>query len=207
MSEDQPNTSEDYSKIFEELSALSEGLLILSNFQKIFGRPKRKRRHYILFQKINHKSLFFSCSLKENNKEIQFFKDYKLNLSYRLVHFFLHAFSYSKFARLLFPKNTTETWGNEWEYCAVRLSEEYSPDHFVVFVLSFHYEKLFYGEHQLFRDFNNLMNGHCDTVILKHQLFSHVDQVSLINKGLYPMIMIYWTNYSARYRGHFGGAV
>ena len=64
-----------------------------------------------------------------------------------------------------------------------QLSEEYSPNHFVVFVLSFQYEKLFYQEHQLFRDFNNLMNGHCDAVILKHQLFSHVDQENLIKKG------------------------
>ena len=57
ISEDQLNTSEDYSKFFEEFSALSEGLLILSNLSEDIW-PTIKDDITFRFKEVNPKFCF-----------------------------------------------------------------------------------------------------------------------------------------------------
>ena len=75
---------------------------------------------------------------------------------------------YYKLHGYFFERTPPKLEETEGEYYAVRFSEEYSRNPFVVCCIKFSLQDNFFTKDQLFQDFNNLMNGHCDTVVLKH---------------------------------------
>ena len=107
ISEDQLNTSEDYSKFLEEFSALSEGLLILSNLSEDIW-PTIKDDITFRFQ-----VLFSSCSLKE-------IKKYKFSSTANWTRptgwYSLSLMPCSKFAWLLFLKQYHRNLRKQREY-------------------------------------------------------------------------------------------
>ena len=72
---------------------------------------------------------------------------------------------YYKLHGYFFERTPPKLEETEGEYYAVRLSEEYSRNPFVVCCIKFSLQENVFTKDQ---DFNNLMNGHCDTVVLKH---------------------------------------